>query len=85
MELNPDSHHCLTVNAHKGLYAYQHLTYCIASVPVLFQSTMDQILQGIDNVCCGIDDILIKIELHEHLEVLDEVLTQLEKQGILVE
>lgn len=44
---------------------------------------MDQILQGIDKVRCHIDDILIRTEPHEDLQVLDEVLTRLEKHGIL--
>ena len=74
-ELTADSQHYLTVNTHKGLYAYQRLTYGIASAPAIFQSTMDQILQGMDKVCCHRDDILILI--------LDEVLTRLEKHGIL--
>lgn len=50
MELTAESQHYLTVNTHKGLYAYQRLTYGIASAPAVFQSTMDQILQGIDKV-----------------------------------
>ena len=83
MELNPENQHYLTVNTHKGLYAYQRLTYGIASAPALFQSTMDQILQGMDNVRCRIDDILIRKEPHEHLQVLDKVLTRLEKHAIL--
>ncbi|KAL9976940.1 hypothetical protein ACROYT_G014287 [Oculina patagonica] len=68
MELNPESQHSLTVNTHKGLYAYQRLTYGITAAPALFQSTMDQILQGMDNVRCRIDDILIRTEPHEHLK-----------------
>ena len=44
---------------------------------------MDQILQGTDKVRCRIDDILIRTEPHEHLQVLNEVLTRLEKHGIL--
>ena len=44
---------------------------------------MDQILQGMDKVCCRIDDILIRRDPHDHLQVLDEVLTRLEKDGIL--
>lgn len=36
MELNSESQHYLTVNTHKGLYAYQRLTSGIASAPVLF-------------------------------------------------
>ena len=82
-ELTADSQHYLTVNTHKGLYAYQRLTYGIASAPAIFQSTMDQILQGMDKVYCRIDDILIRTEPHEHLQVLDEVLTRLEKHGML--
>ena len=77
MELTDDSQHYLTVNTHKGLYAYQRLTYGIASAPAFFQSTMDQILQGMDKVRYRIDDILIRTEPHEHLQVLDEVLTRL--------
>ena len=83
MKLTADSQHYLTVNTHKGLHAYQCLTYGIASAPAIFQSTMDQILQGMDKVRCRIDDILIRREPHEHLQVLDEVLTRLEKDGIL--
>lgn len=83
MELTADSQHYLMMNTHKGLYAYQRLTYGIASVPAIFQSTMDQILQGMNKARCRIDDILIRTEPHEHLQVLDEVLTRLEKDGIL--
>ena len=83
MELSTNSQQYLTVNTHKGLYAYQRLTYGIASAPALFQSTMDQILQGMDNVRCRIDDIIIRTDPHEHLQVLDEVLTRLERHGIL--
>ena len=83
MELTEDSQHYLTVNTHKGLCAYQRLTYGIASAPAIFQSTVDQILQGMDKVRCRIDDTLIRTEPHEHLQVLDEVLTRLEKHGIL--
>ena len=64
MELTADSQHYLTVNTHKGLYSYQRLTYGRASAPAIFQSTMDQILQGMDKVPCRIDDILIRTEPH---------------------
>ena len=65
------------------MYVYQRLTYGIVSAPAIFQSTMDQILQGIAKVHCCIHDILIRTEPHEHLQVLDEALTRLEKHGIL--
>ena len=83
MELSTNSQQYLTVNTHKRLYIYQRLTYGIASAPALFQSTMDQILQGMDNVRCRIDDIIIRTDPHEQLQVLDKVLTRLERHGIL--
>jgi len=83
MELSMNSQQYLTVNTHKGLYAYQCLTYGIASAPALLQSTMDQILKGMDNVHSHINDIIIRTDPHKHLQVLDEVLTQLERHGIL--
>ena len=43
----------------------------------------EQILQGMDNVRCHIDDIIIRTDPHEHLQVLDEVLPRLERHGIL--
>ena len=81
MELTPKSQHLLTVNTHKGLFGYQRLTFGIVSAPVLFQSTMDQILQG--QVRCRIDDILIRTDPKHHLKVSDEALTRLEKHGIV--
>lgn len=81
MELSMNSRQYLTVNTHKGLYAYQCLTYGIASAPALLQSTMDQILKGMDNVHSHINDIIIRTDPHKHLQVLDEVLTQLERQA----
>jgi len=67
MELSRDSQQYLTVNTYKGFYPNQRLTYGIASPPILFQSTMDQILQGMDNVRCSIDDIIIRTDPHEEL------------------
>ena len=78
MELSTNSQQYLSESTHKGLYAQQPLTYGIASTPALFQSNMGQILQGMDNVRCRIDDIIIRTDPHEHLQVLDEVLTRLE-------
>ena len=40
MEWMADSQHYFTVSTHKGLYAYQRLTYGIASAPAIFQSTI---------------------------------------------
>ena len=83
MELTPQSEQYLTVNTHKGLYAYQRLCYGIASAPAPFRSTMDQILLGMDKVRCCIDDILIRTDPHTNFQVFDKVLKSLERHGIV--
>lgn len=49
----------LTINTFRGLYRYTTLCFGVASAPSIFQSVMDRILQGISNVFCYLDDILI--------------------------
>ena len=44
-----------TINTHKGLFQYTRLPYSIASAPVIFQMTMDKILQGLSGVLCYLD------------------------------
>ena len=46
---------------------------------------MDKILQGMANVVCYLDDILIASRTEEeYLATLDEVLSRLEKYGVVV-
>ena len=46
---------------------------------------MDQILQGMANVVCYLDDILIASRIEEeHLTAQDEVHSRLEKYGMVV-
>ena len=85
LELDAESQHYVTVNAHKGIYRYLRRPYGVSSAPSIFQSIMDQILQGMDHVMCFVDDILITSESKQgHLNVLDEVLTRLEQCGVRV-
>ena len=61
------------------------LTFVIATASSIFQAVMDQILQGMANVVCYLDDILIASRTEEeHLAALDEVLSRLEKYGVVV-
>ena len=67
------------------MYAYQRLTFGISTAPSIFQAVMDQILQGMANVVCYLDDIRIASSTEEeHLATLDEVLSRLEKYGVVV-
>ena len=74
LELTEENQKYLTINTHKGVYAYQRLTFGIATAPSIFQAVMDQILQGMANVVCYLDDIRIASRTEEeHLATLDEV------------
>ena len=49
----------------------------------IFQSKIEQVLQGIPMVVCRVDDILVSGKNdHEHLNNLSEVLTRLESAGL---
>ncbi|KAK2159261.1 hypothetical protein NP493_1730g00003 [Ridgeia piscesae] len=83
MEVEEESKTYLTVNTHRGLYQYQRLPYAVASAPAVWQSAMDQVLQGIPGVQCYLDDIIVTGRTREeHLKALDKVLRRLEEHGL---
>ena len=52
-------------------------------MPAIFQRTMDNLLQGIPQVCVYLDDILVTGKsTEEHLKNLDEVLSRLKNAGM---
>ena len=80
--LDEESAPYLTVNTHRGLYEYTRLPFGVALAPALFQKVMDTLLQGIPNVLCYIDDILVTGNSEAaHLRNLEEVLKRLHKEG----
>lgn len=83
--LSDEAKELLTINTHKGLYQYQRLPYGVKVAPAIFQSIMDQILAGLDGVCCYIDDILVTSKtMEQHVHVLEMVFMRLEEYGVLV-
>ena len=69
--LAEDSSKLLIMNTHEGYLAPKRLCYGIKTAPAIFQRTMDQILAGLDNVSCYIDDILVVSEtLEDHWSLL---------------
>ena len=57
----------LTVNTHKGLFAYNRLPFGVSSAPGIFQRTIESLLKGIPNVLVYLDDILIMGSIQEQL------------------
>jgi len=86
LPLSESSKHYVVINTHKGLFRFNRLPYGISSAPGIFQRIMENLLQGIPGVVVYIDDILITGETEEqHLRALDEVLTRLERAGLLLQ
>ncbi|XP_060754235.1 uncharacterized protein K02A2.6-like [Neoarius graeffei] len=81
-----DSRKYLTITTHKGMFRYNRLPFGITSAPSIFQRIMDQVLQGLPNVHCFLDDILVtgRDDAH-HLRNLEAVLSRLEEFGLRVQ
>ena len=85
VKVSETSRRYLTINTVKGIYEINRLPYGVKTAPHIFQSIMDQILQGIPGVCCYIDDILVTAPSDaEHLKRLEMVFQRLEKYNIRV-
>jgi len=83
MSLAEECRDLVVLNTHKGLYRYNRLPFGVASAPAIFQKVMDTILQGLPNVFCYLDDILITGATQiEHLSNLEQVLQRLLKYGV---
>lgn len=49
----------MVINTIKGLYVYNRLPQGASSSAAIFQKVMDQVLKGLENVFCYLDDVLI--------------------------
>ena len=82
LPVDKESKQYLTINTHQGLYEYNRLPFGVASAPAIFQKLMDTVLQGVSEVICYIDDILVSsADEDSHLRALEEVCNRLEKHG----
>eukprot|EP00731_Ephydatia_muelleri_P015649 Em0009g73a len=83
LALEDESKKYVTITTHKGLYRYNRLPFGVASVPAIFQRTMENLLRDISNVVVYLDDILISGSTEaEHLHTLDRVMSRLEEHGL---
>lgn len=79
----PESRELLTINTPWGLFQYTRLIFGLNSSPAIFQSIMEQILQGIPQVTCYLDDILIGGKDKEDCErILKRVLERLREYNV---
>nr|XP_039266275.1 uncharacterized protein K02A2.6-like [Styela clava] len=81
--LDDESQKYVTINTHMGLFRYLRLPYGAASSPSIFQETMEKILQGLPNVGCILDDLIVtEKDDDSHLQFLDKLLYRLNSFGV---
>ncbi|XP_072348668.1 LOW QUALITY PROTEIN: voltage-dependent T-type calcium channel subunit alpha-1I [Scyliorhinus torazame] len=80
MKVAAESEPLLMIVAHKGQFGYNCPPCGITSAPALFQTSMDQMLSGLNDVQCYLGDILITGRTEEEdLKNLGDTLEHLEK------
>ena len=83
MCLDEPSSKLTTISTHKGLYCFTRMPFGVSPAPAVFQRAMDTILQGLPNVICYLDDILITGQSDEHhLRNLEQVLERLKAHEV---
>ena len=83
MEMEEASRKLLTINTHKGLFQYNRLVFGVAVAPAIWQQAMDQVLEGIPQVQCILDDMIISGKTEQdHLNNLEMVLSRLHKHEL---
>ena len=81
--LDEASQKLVTINTHRGLYKYNRLPFGVSAAPLIFQRTMERILQGLPGVCVYLDHILITGKTEEdYLTNLSAVLQKLSAEGM---
>ena len=84
-ELDDESKDLCTMNTPYGLYCYRVLPLGIEQSPDFCQETMEHILQGIMDADIYIDDLgCFGKSWEQHLQVLEQVMTQLQDNGFSV-
>ena len=83
MEVTEESKKYLTINTHKGLFQYNRLVFGITSCLAIWQRAIDQVLQGVSDIQCILDDMIITGKTdEEHLENLEKPLKRQQDVGL---
>ncbi|XP_018402050.1 PREDICTED: uncharacterized protein K02A2.6-like [Cyphomyrmex costatus] len=83
IEIEEQSRHLLTINTHRGLYVYNRLPFGVTIAPGEFQSIMDSMISGLENVFAYIDDIVVGgATVQEHNQNLTYLLERIKDYGL---
>ena len=86
IELSAKSKELCTIVTQWGKYEYQRLPMGLCNSPDIFQEKMSELFVGLDTVRVYIDDLLYatKGSWAEHISILEEMSTRLQKDGLKV-
>ena len=86
IELSAKSKELCTIFTQWGKYEYQRLPMGLSNSPNIFQENMSELFIGLYTVRVYIDDLLhvTKGSWKEHISVLEEMFTLLQKAGLKV-
>ncbi|XP_018396139.1 PREDICTED: uncharacterized protein K02A2.6-like [Cyphomyrmex costatus] len=83
IEIDEQSKHLLTINTHRGLYVYNRLPFGVTTAPGEFQSIIDSMISGLENVFVYIDDIVVGgATVQEHNQNLTYLLERIKDCGL---
>ncbi|XP_046737570.1 uncharacterized protein K02A2.6-like [Diprion similis] len=84
-ELDDESKDALTIITHEGLHRYTRLGEGVASSPAECQDILEEILNGVPHTEIYIDNIYCTGRTEqEHIDILTEIFSRLEKAGLRV-
>ena len=83
--LSEDSKQCTAFSTHNQHWQSEVMPFGLSNAPLTFVRLMHQILGNMKNVFVYLDDIIIfSRNTEEHFQILDEVLSRLEKAGLKI-
>ena len=83
--LSEDSKQCTAFSTHNQHWQFEVMPFGLSNAPLTFVRLMHQILGNMKNVFVYLDDIIIlSRDTEEHFQILDKVLSRLEKDGLKI-
>ena len=83
--VNPLHRHKLTITSPLGNYCYNYLPMGLSSSSCYYQRLMNEVVSGLPQVYCYLDDlIIISQNYEEHVQLLRQVFSRLCEHGLIV-
>lgn len=85
LQISPECQELLTINTHLGLFQYTKLPFGVSAAPGKFQSVMEAILGGLENVKVYLDNIFIwSYSVHDCHKKVTAVMKRLVEYNVKV-